>query len=128
LYMQQPGAPSLEAALRAIPRPLFDEQHSDFYGMDEASRSRPRLVLKRANRHVIALQCIETLRGYAAKVGRWPEALEELKVALPADPVTGKPFAYQRLTETRAIFEGPRAEGGDAKDEIRYELDWVKDS
>jgi hypothetical protein len=121
LYIQQPGAPSLETALRTIPKPLLDEEHSDLYGLDEASRNRVRLILRRANRHVIALQYVETLRGYAV-AGRWPKALDELKVALPDDPITGKPFSYQRLTETRAILEGPLPEGGGVKDSVRYEL------
>jgi hypothetical protein len=125
-YVQQPGAPSLEAAIRAIPTPLFDENHSDLYGADEDSRNRARLVLRRGNRHLLALEYIETVRAYAGKSGRWPETLGDLKASLPDDPVAGKPFAYKRLTETRATLEGPLPEGGGAKDEIRYELDLVK--
>jgi hypothetical protein len=52
-YVQQPGTLSLEAALAAIPKPLFDENHSDLYGTDQASRSRAQLLFMRANRHVI---------------------------------------------------------------------------
>ncbi len=122
LYVQQQDAPNLEASLRAISMPFMNEEHSDLYGTDEATRNRARLVLKRANRHVIALQYVETLRGYAATAGWWPEALSELKPTLPDDPVTGKPFDYRQLTKTRAILEGPVPEGGSAKDMIRYEL------
>ena len=125
-YVQHPGAPSLEAAIRAIPKPLFDEKHSDLYGTDAASRSKAQLVVGRANRHVIALQCIETLRLYASKTGRWPQTLDELKASLPDDPVTGKPFTYKRLSDTQAILEGPLAPGGDAKDRIGYELTLAK--
>ena len=64
-YVQQPGAPSLEAALRAIPMPLFDEKHSEIYGQPPESQAEIRLILRRANRHIIALQYIETLRSYA---------------------------------------------------------------
>lgn len=125
-YIQQPGAPSLEAAIRAIPKPLFDEKHSDLYGMDEASRSRTQLLLGRANRHAIALQYIETLRLYATKAGKWPQTLDELKATLPNDPVTGKPFSYKRVSDTAAAIDGPMPKGGDAKDVVRYELTLVK--
>jgi len=126
-YVQQPGAPSLEAAIRAVPKPMFDEKHSDLYGMDEAGRSKVQLLLRRSNRHVIALQYIETLRRYATKAGKWPQMLEELKADLPNDPVTGKPFAYKRPSDGQAILEGPPAAGGDAKkDAIRYELNLAK--
>ncbi len=127
LYIQQPGAPSLEAALRAVPKPMFDEEHSELYGMDEASRDKVRLILRRANRHVVALQYLETLRSYVTKAGQWPETLSDLQVSLPDDPVAGKPFSYQRLSEGRAVLEGPLPAGGDAvKDGVRYELNLMK--
>jgi len=127
LYVQQPGARSLEAAIRAIPKPMFDEKHSELYGMDEASRSRTQLLLRRANRHAIALQYIEALRQHATKTGKWPQSLDELKADLPNDPVTGKPFAYTRPSDNQAILEGVLAAGGDAKkDAIRYELTLAK--
>jgi hypothetical protein len=125
-YMQQPGAPSLEAALRGIPKPLFDEEHSDLYGTDEASRSRAQLILRRANRHLIVLQYLETLRSYTAGARQWPQALEDLKTDLPNDPVAGKPFSYKRLSDTQVILEGPLPKGGGAKDNVRYELTLVK--
>lgn len=128
LYIQQPGAGSLEAALRAIPKPLFDETHSEIYGLDEASQSRTRLLLARVNRHIIALQYIETLRLHATKAGgMWPMNLEALKANLPNDPITGQPLVYKRLTGTRATLEGVLPEGGDAKDVIRYELNIAED-
>jgi len=125
-YVQQPGAPSLEPAIRAIPKPLFDEKPSDLYGTDATSRGRAQLVLGRANRHVIALQYIETLRLYVTKAGKWPQTLDELKANLPNDPVAGKPFSYKRISDSQAILEGPMAKGGDAKDSVRYELTMVK--
>jgi hypothetical protein len=126
LYMQQQRAPSLEAALRGIPKPLFDEEHSDLYGTDEASRSRAQLVLRRANRHLITLQYLETLRSYTATARQWPQTLDDLKTSLPNDPVSGKPFSYKRLSDTQAVLEGPVPKGGDVKDNVRYELNLVK--
>jgi hypothetical protein len=128
LYVQQPGAPSLEVALRMIPSPLFDERHSEIYGQDPKSQDEIRLLLKRANRYILALHYVETLRSHATKTGQWPETLGELKAGLPADPVTGKPLTYRRLAETQAILEGPVPEGGNAKDGIQYELSIVRDS
>jgi len=124
LYVQQADAPSLEAALRAIPQPFIYEEPSDLYGGDEASRKRVRLILRRANRHLIALQYIEALRGHATAAGMWPGSLSELKRACPDDPVTGRPFDYKRVTKMQAILEGPMPEGGSAKDVIRYELNF----
>jgi hypothetical protein len=127
-YVQQPGAPSVEATLRAIPLPLFDEKHSEIYGQHPESQAEIRLILRRANRHIVALQYIETLRSYATRTGRWPETLDELKAHLPADPVTDGPLTYRRATETQAILAGPVPEGGSARDGIQYELSIVKDS
>jgi hypothetical protein len=121
-YVQQPGAPPLEAAIRAIPKPLFDENHSDVFGMDESGRNNVQLLVRRANRHVIALQYVETLRAYATKAGKLPQTLDELKATLPNDPVAGKPFSYKRLSDTQAMIEGPLPKGGNAKDAVQYEL------
>jgi len=128
MYVQQAEAPSLEAALRAIPMPLFDETHSEIYGQHPESQAEIRLILRRANRYIIALQYLETLRSYATKTGRWPETLDELQAHLPADPVTDGPLTYRRATETQAILAGPVPEGGSDKDGIQYELSIVKDS
>ncbi|RPJ39628.1 MAG: hypothetical protein EHM35_01875 [Planctomycetaceae bacterium] len=122
-YVQQPGTPSLEAALAAIPKPLFDENHSELYGMDQDGRSRVQLLFVRANRHVIALQYIEALRLSATKTGKWPSTLDEFRATLPTDPVSGKPFSYKRVSDAQAILEGPLPKGGDLKkDTVRYEL------
>jgi hypothetical protein len=122
LYVQQPDAPSLEAALGAMPQPFVDEEPSDLYGLDEDSRNRGRLVLRRANRHIVALQYVETLRRHAAATGQWPETLDPLRSVLPDDPVTKKPFEYRRLTKTQAVLTGAMPEGGSARDILRYEL------
>jgi len=121
-YVQQPGAPSLETALRKVPTPLFDETHSEIYGWDPNSQARIRLILKRATRHIAVLQTIESLRLWAAKAGEWPETLDTLQTSLPEDPVTGKAFDYRRVTKIQALLEGPLPEGDDPKHALRYEL------
>ena len=126
LYVQQPRVPSLEAALQAIPSPWFHEKHSDIYGLDDAGRSRAVLLLMRMNRRMAAVRYVELLRRYAGEVGTWPQTLDEVKADLPDDPVAGKPFVYERISETRAVFSGPLPEGGGSKDVVRYELNLVK--
>jgi hypothetical protein len=78
-------------------------------------RSRARL-----DRQIAALRCVEAVRLYAAAHGgRLPSALAEVKeVPIPADPMTGKPFAY-RLEGRTATLEGPAAPGFSA---LAYEL------
>jgi hypothetical protein len=128
VYVQERGAPSLEGAIRMIPRPLFDAERLDVHRQDPQSQSQLGFLLGRANRTIIVLQYVGTLRSYARRTGRWPKTLDELKAGLPDDPVTGTPFTYRRPTETQAVLEGPVPEGGSAKDGIQYELSIVRDS
>jgi hypothetical protein len=62
----------------------------------------------RPERKVAALRIVEALRMHAAsKDGGLPGSLDEVKeVPIPLDPMTGKPFAYQREGET-AVLSGP---------------------
>lgn len=54
-----------------------------------------------------ALQTIEAIRMHAAKMGKLPEALDEITVVpLPLNPTTGKPYQY-RLDGETAILELP---------------------
>ena len=69
---------------------------------------RARRYLERGPREVAALRCVEAIRAYAAaNEGRLPESLEQAQEATgmpaPADPMTGRPFAYEL-----------RGEGGEA--------------
>jgi hypothetical protein len=51
----------------------------------------------RLERKLAALRVIAALRLHAASKGELPEKLEQIKeVPLPSDPITGKPFEYQR--------------------------------
>ena len=50
----------------------------------------------RLEQRIALLRHVEALRLYAAKhEGRLPEKLADVTVPLPADPFTGKPFAYK---------------------------------
>jgi hypothetical protein len=65
----------------------------------------------RFDRRIAALRCLEALRLQAeANEGKWPASLKEVtEVPVPNDPVTGKPFVYQRNGD-RATLASPNAE------------------
>src|SRR5690606_22833535 len=46
---------------------------------------------------------LETLRDHAANHGRWPDALDELRLYLPDDPVSGEPVEYARDGDTAIL-------------------------
>ena len=66
----------------------------------------------RTERRLAALRVVEALRLHAAaNGGAWPAKLDEVTaVAVPADPATGKPFAYEVKGDT-AVLSGPPPEG-----------------
>jgi hypothetical protein len=72
------------------------------------------------DRRIAALRCGEAIRLHAAAHGgKLPVALTDVKeVPVPADPVTGKPFAY-RLEGRTASLEAPAATGFSA---LAYDL------
>jgi hypothetical protein len=51
----------------------------------------------RLERRLALLRCVEALRLHAANnQGKWPPpSLDVVKVPLPVDPFTGKPFSYK---------------------------------
>lgn len=50
----------------------------------------------RQHRFLSVLRAIEALRLYAARHGKWPETLADVReVPVPHDPVTNAPFVYQ---------------------------------
>jgi hypothetical protein len=106
----------------------------DAYVQEEPGRASPFLELipsiasahfklHDADRNVAALQVLEAIRMHMARTqAHLPRSLDEIQVVpLPHDPITGKPFVYQR-TETGAslILPTPDPEWPDR--ETRYEL------
>jgi len=142
-FVQGAVAPNIYEALRQLPKPLVDLNKA--IAVETASlksnpqlnvltrqimerqlkpaHERARLTMKKLDRQVAALQCIEALRSYAGTHnGNLPEKLSEITQAqVPDDPIIGKPFGYSR-TGANAILESPPPEGGNAKDAMRYEL------
>ena len=74
------------------------------------------------------LRCVEALRMYAAENdGKLPAKLSDVKLPLPVDPITGKPFTYH-LDGNTATLRGtpPAGREKDAAYNVRYEVTMVK--
>ncbi len=72
----------------------------------------------RTQRNIEVMRTLEAIRMFAAEHdGRLPDALSELDVPLPHDPVTGQPFVYTRQA-AHAVLEGPELPGAP----LRYEI------
>jgi hypothetical protein len=74
------------------------------------------------------LRCVEALRMYAAENdGKLPAKLSDVKLPLPIDPVTGKPFPYQ-LDGGTATLRGtpPTGREKEAGYDVRYEVTIAK--
>jgi hypothetical protein len=82
----------------------------------------------RGDRTIAMLRVIEAIRLYgAANEGRLPDDLAQIQeVPIPTDPITGKPFLYQRADGT-AFLESPYISGRSQKHSgIRYEIKFAK--
>jgi hypothetical protein len=67
------------------------------------------------------LMTVEAIRLHAAtNDGKLPEKLAEVKVTVPADPVSGKPFSYS-VTDGTATLTGANPSGSEADNRV-YEL------
>ena len=138
-------APNLYAALAALPKPFTDvdrliEEDKKAIGSEpptgmtraqfESALERlpkqyeqVRIVAKRLETDLAALQCVEAIRSYAASHGgQLPQTLGDItEVTVPNDPMSGGAFRYTRTGAT-AVLESPAPAGTDAKDAIRYEI------
>jgi len=99
-----------------------------FFGNLLPAAMKVRQAQARTQQRIGLLRCVEALRMYAAEnQGRLPARLEELKVPLPVDPVTGKSFVY-RLEGRTATIRGTPPPGleKNAFYNVRYEVTIVK--
>jgi hypothetical protein len=78
----------------------------------------------RLEQRVGLLRHVEALRLYGAgHDGKLPESLSAIRVPLPADPFTGKPFEYQVEAGTaRLRGSPPRGEESNPRYNVRYEV------
>jgi hypothetical protein len=141
-FVQAGEAPNLYPALAALPNPFTDVEKviesdrkaasSEWSGKLSATRleselkkshDQVRIVAKRLDTDLTALQCVEAIRSYAASHGgQLPQALAEItEVSIPKDPMCGAAFRYSRTGAT-AVLESTTPAGGEKKDELRYEL------
>jgi len=145
-WIQCPNSPSLGEAIKDLPRPFIDPNEQiqreiralranpkyllvrkTLETQAKPAHDRIRMLTKRLDRQIAALQAIEAIRLYAGKQGRLAKALGDVGTAIPNDPLTDKPFVYAAQTETSAVLEGPVPDGGTERDSLRYELTLVKD-
>jgi hypothetical protein len=139
-FVQLPDAPSLYGALKALPKPFIDlNKHIElerenlkkynpllrkqFEEQLKPGYDRVRVIMKRLDRNIAVLQCVEALRLYAGTAeGKFPKELSNItEVDVPNDPVTSKAFVYSR-TGSKAVMEGPAPKGAKAEEALRYEL------
>lgn len=139
-FVQLPDAPSLYGALKALPKPFVDlnkqieleRENLKKYNIllrkqfEEGSKpgyDKARVIMKRLDRNIAVLQCVEALRLYAGTAeGKFPKELSNItEVDVPLDPVTGKPFVYS-LAGSKAVLKGPAPKGAKAEEALRYEL------
>jgi hypothetical protein len=87
-----------------------------------------RQATARLDQRIALLRCVEALRMHAAENdGKLPAKLDEVKLPLPVDPVTGKPFPYH-LDGGTATLRGtpPAGQENNAAFNVRYEVTIVK--
>jgi hypothetical protein len=138
--IQREDSPNLYAALAELPKPLIDmekaierekAQLKDFDAVTreqlekelKTSHDRLRLVAKRLDNYVNALQAVEAIRHYAATHdGQLPKKLSDIAdLQVPNDLMSGKPFQY-RPTADGAELQSAVPEGGGPADTIHYAM------
>jgi hypothetical protein len=78
----------------------------------------------RVNQRIALLRHVEAIRLYAAEHdGKVPAKLADVKLPLPVDPFTGKPFLY-KVEGSTAIIKGspPKGETKNAAYNVQYEV------
>ncbi len=129
-------APNLYPALASLPNPFVQiekaiETERKAAGLagaliadqPDAGQERCRVIVKRFDRDLAALQCVEAIRSYAATHGRQlPKTLAEItEVSVPTDPLHDAPFQYA-VTGSTAVLESAPLAGDGEKGRIRYEI------
>jgi hypothetical protein len=77
----------------------------------------------RQHRFLSVLRTIEALRLHAARHGKWPAALADVReVPVPDDPVTNSPFVYQTSGNNATLVMPRHRLGADLEYEYRLRL------
>jgi hypothetical protein len=140
--IQAPDSPNLYWALENLPKPLIDltgQMDAEIANIEsqylnpltriamkrqlEPAHERVRVLTKKLDRQVAALQCIEALRLHAsAHDGKFPNQLSDVTaVSVPVDPLSGKPFVYKR-SGSKVVLEAVLPETATPKDALQYKL------
>jgi hypothetical protein len=117
-----------EPLLMELSRPRHAaEEKSLFVGLTPGFR-KIRQAQARLEQRLALLCCVEALRMHAAEQGgKLPAQLDDVKLPLPVDPITGKPFVYKRESDT-ATLRGtpPKSMENIAIYNVRYEVTMAK--
>jgi hypothetical protein len=139
--VQYPDAPNLYWALQSLPRPLIDlnrqielemanleKQSNPVLRRQQQEQLKPshdrvRVIGKRFDRDLAALQCVEAIRLHAATHGgKFPNQLSDITdVTVPVNPATGSPFVYSR-SGSKATLEGLSPGDSQKEEVLRYEM------
>ena len=93
----RPLALEAEKRLKAVP----DTQAAELARMFLPAILKVQLADVRTERKLAALRAIEALRMHAARTGKLPAKLDEVKIVpVPNDPGTGTPFEYELVGRT----------------------------
>jgi len=129
-FVQGKNFPNLYAALADLPKPFVNieisiENEKRLFGLvsDNAGFDRMRLMARRLDNHVNALQVVEAMRHYAAtNDGQLPLTLSDIKDRkIPNDLMSGKAFQYSR-TAKGATLRSVIPKNGDERDAVNYEI------
>lgn len=134
-FIQGENAPNLYISLSSLPRPFVEMENAieaekkaagsqdAFQGQIDEAQDRCRMIAKRFDRSLAALQCVEAIRSYSAShSGKLPKNLAEiLEVPVPTDPLHDASFQYS-VTGSTAVLESAPPAGDGEKGRIRYEI------
>ena len=140
LFVQGKDSPNLYWALANLPRSLANMEKAidketanlksynlllrkQFEKQLEPAHDRTRLIAKRLDNNLNALQSVEAIRHYAAiHEGRLPDELSDIsELEVPKDLMSDKAFDYRR-SGASALLQSVMPDGGDAVDTVRYEI------
>jgi hypothetical protein len=104
--------------------PAASEGGDTLFGGFLPAMLKVRRAQARVEQRIALLRHVEALRLFAAEhEGKLPAHLSDVKVPLPSDPFTGKPFSY-KVDGAVAVLKGtpPRGEEANAIYNVRFEV------
>jgi hypothetical protein len=141
-FVQRKDSPNVYTALANLPEPLVDvekaienEKAVGFAKVEdglvrkqleeqmEPAHDRVRMIAKRLDNHLNALQIVEAIRHYAATHDvQLPEKLSGIsQIDVPKDLISNRPFEYRR-TAAGATLRSAIPEGGKERDVICFKI------